>query len=79
MIRYNSIDVYSFKRYRLELLSNQRPTPKRQSFHIYGEGFVCSSNTDTGAGRELACWPAGYLREDWGATVRAARLVAGWP
>ena len=73
MIRYNSIDVYSFKRYRLELLSNQRPTPKRQSFHNYGEGFVCSSNTDTGS------WSAGYLREDWGATVRAARLVAGWP
>ena len=62
MIRYNSIDVYSFKRYRLELLSNQRPTPKRQSFHIYGEGFVCSSNTDTGAGREVVCWlPAGGL------------------
>ena len=28
MIRYNSIDVYSFKRYRLELLSNQRPNGK---------------------------------------------------
>ena len=76
MIRYNSIDVYSFKKYRLELLSNQRPTSKRQSFHNYGEGFVCSSNTDTGAGRKRS---AGYLREDWGATVRAARLVAGWP
>ena len=66
------MDVYNFKRYRLELLTNQRPN---------GKVFTITETASFAALiRELAgSWLAGYLREDWGATVRAARLVAGWP
>ena len=63
------MDVYSFNIFRLELQTNQRPNGK--VFTITEKGSF--------AALKLRERSAGYLREDWGATVRAARLVAGWP
>ena len=70
MIRYSAMDVYSFNIFRLELQTNQHPN---------GKVFTITEKGSFAALIQLKEQSAGYLREDWGATVRAARLVAGWP